>query len=196
MADVSVSALAEIVGPECVCDGWLRAVWSGARLIGPAFPVAAVGGDNLALHHAVVAAAPGDVLVVDAQGTAAGHWGEILAVAAHARGLRGLLIDGAVRDIDALATRRFPVFARGVSPRGTSKQHPGRLGEPVTAAGVRVSQGDLVVGDADGVVVVPSAQATRAIERAWAREAHERELMAKLEAGTTTLELYDLPRPR
>jgi len=196
MADASVSALAEIVGSECVCGRWLHAVWSGARLIGPAFPVAAVGGDNLALHHAVVAAAPGDVLVVDAQGAAAGHWGEILAVAAHARGLRGLVIDGAVRDIDALADRRFPVFARGISPCGTSKQYPGRLGEPVTVGGVQVRRRDLVVGDADGVVVVPAAQAPRAIERARGREAHERELMAKLAAGSSTLELYDLPRPR
>ena len=194
MADPSVAALAEVAGAECVCDAGLRASWSGARLLGPAFPVAGVGGDNLVLHHAVAAAAPGDVLVVDAQGAPAGHWGEILAVAAHTRGLRGLVIDGAVRDIDALARRRFPVFARGISPRGTGKRHPGRLGEPVTAGGVRVSRGDIVVGDSDGVVVVPAAHALCAIERARAREAHERELIAKLEAGATTLELYDLPQ--
>jgi Aldolase/RraA len=108
------------------CDADVRAIWPGARVAGPAFTVRGVGGDNLALHRAVYAAATGSVLVADVQAAAHGHWGEVLAVAAQQRGLLGLVLDGGVRDVAELAALGFPVFARHVSVRGTGKDHPGQ----------------------------------------------------------------------
>ena len=170
----------------------LRAVYSGARVAGPAFTVQGIGGDNLALHRAVYAAPAGSVLVADLQGARYGHWGEVLAVAAHQRGLAGLVIDGGVRDIAELATMNFPVFARDVAVIGTGKQHAGTFDVTVRVAGANVDPGDLVVGDADGVVVSPGAHVTQALERADARVADEQRALEALRAGATTLDLYNL----
>jgi 4-hydroxy-4-methyl-2-oxoglutarate aldolase len=153
---------------------------------------AGVGGDNLALHNAVVAAPAGHALVVDVQGAAHGHWGEVLAVAAQVRGLSGLVIDGGVRDVDELARLDFPVFARMVTVLGTGKDHPGGLGIPVTVGGVTVRTGDVVVGDADGVAVLPQQQVGAIVARADARVAKEGRILDQLRAGRSTLELYDL----
>jgi 4-hydroxy-4-methyl-2-oxoglutarate aldolase len=132
------------------------------------------------------------VLVVDVQGAAHGHWGEVLAVAAQVRGLVGLVIDGGVRDLEELARLDFPVFARMVTVLGTSKDHPGELGVPVTVGGVTVRTGDVVVGDADGVAVLPQQQVGAIVARADARVAKERRILDQLRVGRTTLELYDL----
>ncbi len=188
----SVATLYEASGLPIACDPGLRAAWPGARLAGPAYTVRGVGGDNLALHNAVATAPPGHVLVVDVQGAAHGHWGEVLAVAAQVRGLVGLVIDGGVRDLDELARLDFPVFARMVTVLGTGKDHPGELGVPVTVGGVAVRTGDVVVGDADGVAVLPHQQVGAIVARADARVAMERRILAELRVGRTTLELYDL----
>ncbi|HWQ09900.1 MAG TPA: RraA family protein, partial [Holophaga sp.] len=104
--------------PGSAVDPAIRPIWIGAALAAPAFPVACAPGDNLAIHLALERAPRGSVLVVAADGFVAGYWGEVLTVAAEAAGLAGLVIDGGVRDTDALARRRFPVFARGISVRG------------------------------------------------------------------------------
>ncbi|MFI1356484.1 RraA family protein [Streptomyces sp. NPDC020898] len=174
------------------CDPVLRAVWSGARVAGPAFTVQGVGGDNLALHRAVVEAPAGSVLVVDLQGAAHGHWGEILAVAAQQRGLLGLVVDGGVRDVAEQAELGFPVFAPHVTVVGTGKEHPGVFGAPVRVGGVVVRAGDLVVGDADGVVVVPAAAVASTLDASDARVADERRALAAIRSGVTTLDLYGL----
>lgn len=171
----------------------LRAAWTGARLCGPAFTVQGRGGDNLALHHAVLAAPAGAVLVVDVGGACHGHWGEVLAVAAQQRGIAGLLIDGGVRDRDEQRDLGFPVFSCHDSIIGTRKHYPGLLGEPVVVGGVRVASGDLVVGDADGVVAVPTADVEAVLDAADARVAAEREILAGLRAGLSTVALYQLP---
>jgi 4-hydroxy-4-methyl-2-oxoglutarate aldolase len=171
----------------------LRAVYSGARLGGPAFTVQGIGGDNLALHRAIYAAPPGSVLVADLQGARYGHWGEVLALAAQQRGLAGLVIDGGVRDITEMAAMDFPVFARHVSVVGTGKLHTGTLGVTVRVAGVNVEPGDLVVGDADGVIVIPAAHIGWALDKADVRVADEQRAFDALRAGATTLELYSLP---
>ncbi|MFC4063513.1 RraA family protein [Actinoplanes subglobosus] len=175
-----------------VCDPGLRAVWAGARLAGPAFTVRGIGGDNLALHQAVALAPAGGVLVVDLQQAAHGHWGEILAVAAQQRGIVGLVVDGGVRDVTEMATLSFPVFARHVTVLGTGKDHPGRFGAAVRVGGTVIHAGDLIVGDGDGVVVVPAGTVTDTLERADARVAAERQALAAIRAGTTTLDYYRL----
>jgi 4-hydroxy-4-methyl-2-oxoglutarate aldolase len=155
--------------------------------------VLGIGGDNLALHRAVNAAPAGSVLVVDVQAAANGHWGEILAVAAGQRGVLGLVIDGGVRDVAEQATLGFPVFARHVTVVGTGKEHPGRFGVPVRVGGVVVRPGDLVVGDADGVVVIPAASVDATLERADARVTAERRALEAIRSGVMTLDYYQLP---
>ncbi len=177
---------------DCVCDPALRPVWPGARIAGPAFTIRGVGGDNLALHRAVLAAPPGSVLVADLQGAAHGHWGEILAVAAQQRGITGLVIDGGVRDVDELARIRFPVFARIITVRGTSKDHSGQFDVPVHVGGVVVHPGDLVVGDADGVIALPHKGIAEIVARADQRIRDEHRIVDLLRQGATTVELYNL----
>ena len=148
------------------------------------------GGDNLALHHAVLQAPPGSVLVADLGGARFGHWGEVLTVAAQQRGLRGLLTDGGVRDAAELERLRFPVFSRNNSIRGTRKDFRGVFACPVTVGDITVRTGDLIVGDIDGVVTMPAADIDLILDRADARVTREAELMTQLRHGRTTLELY------
>jgi 4-hydroxy-4-methyl-2-oxoglutarate aldolase len=178
--------------PELAIDPAIRASWTGAAVAGLAYTVRGFGGDNLALHRAVVAAPPGHVLVADVDAAAYGHWGEILAVAAQQRGILGLVIDGGVRDRDRLRALDFPVFSCTDSIRGTSKDAAGELGVPIRLGGVPVHTGDLVVGDIDGVVVVPSERVPAVLEEADRRVAHERDIVGALRDGRTTLDLYGL----
>jgi 4-hydroxy-4-methyl-2-oxoglutarate aldolase len=160
---------------------------------GPAFTVRGIGGDNLALHHAVVTAPPGSVLVADLHGAAHGHWGEILAVAAQQRGIAGLVIDGGVRDVDELARIEFPVFSRTITVVGTVKSYPGEFEVPVRIGGIVVRSGDLIVGDADGVIAVPADAAEQIIARADQRVRDEKRILTALRQGQTTVDLYHLP---
>ena len=171
----------------------VHAIWPGARLAAPAYPVSCSPGDNLAIHVAVTRAPRGSALVADVgEERERGFWGEVLTVAAQARGLAGLVIDGGVRDTIALAAHRFPVFASGVVLRGASKKGPGACGRPARVAEVPVQRGDWIVGDADGVALVPGAALERVLEAARARAARESKLFAELRAGRTTLELLEL----
>lgn len=188
----SAATLYEAAKLPCACDPGLRAAWPGAKVAGPAFTVRGIGGDNLALHNAVLAAPAGSVLVVDLQGAAYGHWGEVLAVAAQHRGIAGLIVDGGVRDSEEMAAMDFPVFSRCVTVVGTVKDYPGDMRSPVRVGGIVVHTGDLVVGDADGVVVLPQDSAAAINSRADQRVADEQRIIADIRAGKTTLELYKL----
>jgi len=171
----------------------LRPVWPGARLAGPAYPVRCAPGDNLAIHAAVASAGPGSVLVVDVGDIPErGYWGEVLTTAARARALAGLVIDGCVRDSVALQTEQFPVFSSGIALKGATKREPGTAGSRVEVAGVPVETGDWVVGDADGVVVIPRHMLDDVLKAARARADKELGLFEKLRAGSTTLELLGL----
>lgn len=172
----------------------LRPAWAGARLVGRAYPVLVAPGDNLALHWALVNAQPGDVIVADAHDAEHGHWGEVMAVQAVAAGLAGLVIAGGVRDTDQQRELGFPVFSSSITVRGTVKRWSGVQGEPIVLGGVAVRRGDLVVGDADGVVVVGAEVLDETLRRAAERVAKEETIMASLRAGGTTLSEYDLTR--
>lgn len=178
--------------PEVAMTPEIRAAWPGARVAGPAFTVQGAGGDNLALHRAVTAAPAGHVLVADVNGAACGHWGEVLAVAAQVRQLSGLVIDGGVRDVEQMRGLGFPVFSRGTSVRGTRKLFAGALGVAIRLGEVPVHTGDLVVGDSDGVVVIPQEQAAAVLDEADRRVDEEVEIKAALRSGYTTLDLYRL----
>ena len=165
-------------------------------LAAPAFPVRVPAGDNLWLHRAVYAAGRGAVLVVDAgDGFEYGYWGEILAEAAIARGLAGLVINGGVRDSRRLIELGWPVFAERLCVRGTAKDPDGHgaLGEPVRLGEVVVGPADLVVGDADGVVCVPAARADDIRVSSAERERTETEYIRRLRRGETTVAIYGLP---
>ena len=171
----------------------LRAAWPGAKVAGPVLPVRCTPGDNLAVHVAVAAASPGSVLAVDVGLVAErGYWGEVLTVAALARGIAGLVIDGGVRDVEALARHRFPVFSATVALRGATKQWPGSVGRPVRVGGASAEPGDWLVADADGVVVLPGPRLSEVVAAGRARSDKEQEYFRVLRGGTTTVELLGL----
>ncbi|HEY1971464.1 MAG TPA: RraA family protein [Pseudonocardia sp.] len=191
----SSATLSEAAGMPVALPPELRPAWAGARLCGPAFTVRGNGGDNLALHHAVPLAPAGSVLVAALGGARRGHWGEVLTVAAQHRGLAGLLIDGGVRDAGRLEELGFPVFSRNNSILGTRKDYRGVFGRPVVIGGLTIRTGDLIVGDVDGVVALPTPHVEQILDRADVRAAHETELMTQLRQGRTTLDLYDFGPP-
>ena len=171
----------------------LRRAWPGAVLAAPAFPVQCTPGDNLAIHVAVAEAPAGHALVVDVgDQPELGYWGEVLTTGAEARGLAGLVIDGGVRDVAALEAHAFPVFSTMIALRGATKNQPGRVGSVATVGGVDVHVGDWVVGDGDGVTVVPAADLATVVAAGRERAAKEVGFFAALRAGVTTIELLSL----
>jgi 4-hydroxy-4-methyl-2-oxoglutarate aldolase len=171
----------------------IKAAWPGAVLAAPAFPVRCTPGDNLAIHVAVARAPGGYALVVDV-GTRRelGYWGEVLTTGAEARGLTGLVIDGCVRDAAALVAHGFPVFSTGLALPGATKELPGSVGRSTIAGGVEVQLGDWVVGDIDGVTVVPGDALEQVLAAGKARADKEAGMFADLREGATTLELLSL----
>ncbi|MER6988895.1 DUF1932 domain-containing protein [Saccharopolyspora hirsuta] len=166
-------------------DGGIRPLWKGARLVGRARTVSVRSGDNLAVHRAVEASQPGDVLVINGQGdTSRALIGELIAERAKARGVVGMVIDGAARDVAELERIGFGVWARGVSPAGPYKHGPGQVNVPVAVGGVVACPGDVVVADDDGVIVVPAAEAVTSLLGGRAVEADEAQRRAAILAGT------------
>jgi 4-hydroxy-4-methyl-2-oxoglutarate aldolase len=173
-------------------DPAIRTVWPGASVAGPAYPLECSPGDNLAIHIAMEKVPRGSVLVISADGFVAGYWGEVLTVAAEAAGVVGLVIDGGVRDIAALTERRFPVFTRGITMRGTIKASAPSVGQPISFTGTPVATGDLVVADDDGVLVIPAAHVEYTLTQGQARYDKEAKMMDALREGRSTLELMGL----
>lgn len=171
----------------------VRAVWKGATISAPAYPVRCSPGDNLAIHVGVTKAPPGHALVVDVGDREGfGYWGEVLTTGAQARGLAGLIIDGGVRDVTALEAHRFPVFSTTVALRGAAKTAAGSVGAPAPVGGVEVKLGDWVVGDADGVTVIEADALEGVLAAGRARADKEDGLFAALADGATTVELLGL----
>ncbi|WP_396912369.1 RraA family protein [Mycolicibacterium sp.] len=165
-------------------DSRIKPVWAGATIVGPAFTVWTRAGDNKFLHEALRLAAPGDVLVVNGEADESRALiGELMAERAKTRGIAGFVIDGAVRDADTIGEIEVPVFARAITPAGPYKHGPGRLACTVAVGGVAVTPGDIVLGDSDGVVVVPQGVAAEVLTRAEAKFADETARRADIKAG-------------
>ncbi len=196
-ADFDPATLYEASGRRGMVDPAIRPAWRGARVCGPAVTVDCPPGDNLMLHVAVAHAGPGVVIVATVGGhLQAGAWGEILTEAARARGLAGLVIDGAVRDIDAIEASGFPVFSRGLAIGSCTKERPGKLGAAIQLGGATVRPGDLVFGNADGLVIVEHDRIDEVYQAAAGRRRKELEIITKLREGRTTMELLGLEEPK
>jgi 4-hydroxy-4-methyl-2-oxoglutarate aldolase len=171
----------------------IRPVWAGARVSGPAFPVVCSAADNLAVHVAVAEAPAGSVLVVSVGlEPHRGYWGEVLTTGAEARGIAGLVIDGGVRDVDALEAHGFPVFSSMIALRGATKEEPGRIGGETLVGDVEVARGDWIVGDTDGVAVVRANHLDDVLAAGRARAEKEARMFEELKAGRTTIQLLGL----
>jgi len=181
----------EAYGGRGALDSALKPLDNRMKVCGPAATVLARPGDNLILHKAIYVAAKGDVLVVSAGGyVEAGPWGEIMTLAAQERGIRGLVIDGSVRDSNAIRELRFPVFSRGVCIKGTTKDTLGTINCPIQVGGVSVHPGDAILGDADGVVAVAARDLPGVLEKCRQRKEKEEKIREELKKGKSTLELY------
>lgn len=162
----------------------LRPFHRGGTLIGVAFTVKTRPGDNLAIHQALELVGPGDVIVVDGGGDESRALvGEIMMTIAQHRGAAGYVIDGAIRDADAIAASDFPVFARAAIHRGPYKNGPGAINVPVAVGGTVISPGDIVAGDGDGVVSFPQAIAAALLEKVKAQIAREAQTLTDIRAG-------------
>jgi 4-hydroxy-4-methyl-2-oxoglutarate aldolase len=174
------------MGPE------IRPMDSGLRVAGPALTVACPAGDNLMLHAALAEARPGEILVVQCHDAGYGVWGEVLMTSAIARGVVGLVIDGAVRDVEAMRAARFPVFCRALAIRGATKKRRGILRQPVSCGGVLVFPGDIVVADGSGIVVIAPEEIEQVLDRARQRHSRESDMMKALQARRSTVDLLGL----
>ena len=181
----------EASGGRGALESNIKPVDPKSRLCGPAVTVAGRAGDNLILHKAIYVAERGDVLVVSVGGfTEAGPWGEIMTVAARVRGIAGLVIDGSIRDSITIQELGFPAFSKGLSIKGTTKDSLGYINHPVVIGGITVHPGDVILGDADGVVVVPQKDLAEVLEKSKLRKEKEEKIKKELQIGKSTLELY------
>ncbi len=176
---IGTATVHEAYNRQGATHSYIKPIFPGMRICGTALTVKLHPGDNLMLHKAMDILQPGEVIVCDNAGHEEGPWGELLSISALARGCAGLVIDGYVRDGEAIQERGFSVFERGLSIKGTVKESLGLINHPISCAGVIVYPGDLVLGDADGVCVVERARAEEILH--LSRERDQKELVqAKL----------------
>ncbi len=178
------SILADVGGRRGTLGGRIQPLAKSMKVAGPAFTVEVRPGDNLMIHAALALAKPGDVIVVDGKNDlSCALTGALMAAHAQKAGIAGFVIDAAVRDTEDCAKGSFPIFAAGCNPNGPLKGAAGRINWPVSLAGTTVNPGDLIVGDADGVVVVPRETAAEILKGAQAKVDSENQRMAAIDRG-------------
>jgi 4-hydroxy-4-methyl-2-oxoglutarate aldolase len=168
----------------------------GQTIAGPAFTVRAYPGSMMTIQRALIEAAPGDVVVVDAGGDvlSGGLWGDLMSVEASRRALRGIVVDGAARDSQGLRRVGFPTFAAGVTPRLGTNLQIGPTQVPVSCGGVAIQPGDWLIGDDDGLVVIPAAELAATVTLAEAIKEKDREVARRLEQGEVMADILGFHR--
>ena len=175
-SDVSTATLSDAMGRHGALSSTIRPIYEGIRMVGSALTVLCFPGDNIMTHKALQMVKPGDVLMIDDGDYDTGCFGYKSALHARSLGSVGVVASGSVRDVAMLRRDRFPTFSRSVSPRAPQKNTAGSINVPVHIGGIVIYPGDIVVGDDDGVVVVPLAMAIDIIDKAKFRDQREQEL--------------------
>lgn len=190
--NLTVSTVHEALGKETAnaMDPGVKPIAPGMKVAGAALTVLCFPADNITVHKALTLALTGDVLVVCGHGIPSAMWGGQFTFQAKLKGLAGVVVDGSVRDVGEIRNVNFPCFARIISPMGSAKETPGSINVPVQCGGVIVRPGDIILGDDDGVAVVPKEKAVEVLQRAKERKAKEEAMKQMFRQGRTSFEIY------
>lgn len=189
-AGIWTSTLADTMGRHGTMMPEIRPIFEGIKVLGVAFTVLNYPNDNITTHKALTMLEPGDVLVIDeGRENNTGSFGHNMSLQARNRGAAGLISNGCMRDIKLLRAEKFPAFCRGISPRSAQKNTPGSVNVPVQVGGLVISPGDIVVGDDDGVAIVPLGVAEEVLKQARARMEMEYQQAQDIKDGKQPLEI-------
>jgi 4-hydroxy-4-methyl-2-oxoglutarate aldolase len=193
LGELGVATVHEAQDRQGLMRPYMRPIYPSAKTAGSAITISSQPGDNLMIHAALELCEPGDVLVVTTTSESTdGMFGELLAVSARARGVAGLVIDAGVRDVADITAMDFPVWAKAISAQGTVKATAGSVNVPIICAGASVRAGDVIIGDADGVVVVKRETAAEVARLASERFTKEQKSRQRLKAGELGVDFYGL----
>jgi 4-hydroxy-4-methyl-2-oxoglutarate aldolase len=191
LRQVPVANVSDVRGSFGALDPAIRPVVPG--LCGPAITARCYPGSIITVHQALYEARPGDVLVVDGEGDERGAlFGELMALAALAKGLAGVVVDGPVRDARELHDLGLPVYARGLNPRVGSNRRVGQVGVPVSVGGVVINPGDIILGDADGLIAIPAADLEATVAAAEYKSRGEDEIARRIRAGEALIDILGM----
>jgi 4-hydroxy-4-methyl-2-oxoglutarate aldolase len=191
LSQFSAATLHEALGKTGNLPSAIKPIVPKMKVCGRAYTVKTMPCDNMLLHRAYAYAKAGDVLVVNCSNFyEVGYWGDLMSLGAMTKGIAGLVIDGCVRDADDIEAMGFPVFSRGLCIKGTGNQGEGTLNEPIIMGEIIVNPGDFIVGDRDGVVVIPQNRVEDVLSKAHARELKEENVRKELRKGLNSLQIY------
>jgi len=188
---IPVALISDAMDRFNTMDSQIKPLFEGVKICGPAITVREMVGCNIMIHKAIEIAEEGDVIVVDGRGhkdTALGGW--IICLNAKMKGIAGIVVDGAWRDVREIRKAKYPVFTRAIVPNGPHKGYPGDINIQIQCGGVPVNPGDIIVGDDDGVVVVPREEAEIVLDKACKLMKKEEEVKKKVLEGKLTIDIY------